>query len=78
MLLPAGFHLPLEPEISPLKSQWKNITLWQQPFIRIWDIQALVELAYLVASHLIAGKSKSYKQETLEGLVLMGKSKEDG
>ena len=37
-----------------------------------------MELAYLVASHLIAGKSKSYKQETLEGLVLMGKSKEDG
>ena len=37
-----------------------------------------MELAYLVASHLIAGKSKSYKQETLEGLVLMGKSKEVG
>ena len=37
-----------------------------------------MELACLVASHLIAGKSKSYKQETLEGLVLMGKSKEVG
>ena len=78
MLRPAGFHLPLEPEISPLKSQWKNITLWRQPFIRIWDIKALGELVYLVSFHLIAGKSKSYKQKTLEGLVLMGKSKEDG
>ena len=62
MLLPAGFHLPLEPEISPLKPQWKNISLWRHPFIRIWDIKSDSEIRLIIFFAAKDGKAL-YRQQ---------------
>lgn len=67
---------PIEPTISPLNSQEKDIMQRQQPLIKISDIKTLVELVYLVSSHWTVGKSKSHRKGVLERLLFMGKSKE--